>query len=138
MTRDSAPVPRDEATSPVVLSEGGNVDNALWRVVSLRTGMSYLARGTAQGPLRSPQEKYGPYRLEQLDVSTPARRLEVLAALLQSMPAAWRTRWCSSQLCGCLGAANCSGQLAAAGFTRDEWESALRAQGAGSCEGESP
>jgi len=48
-------------------------------------------------------------------------RKEQLNELMMAMPSEDRTRWCSSKICGCLGAANCTGGLLKEGFTFEEW-----------------
>lgn len=61
------------------------------------------------------------------DLSTMAQRAglsreQLLHKMMQEMQPHWRNRWCGGGLCACMGAANCSGQLGAAGFTREEWQ----------------
>jgi len=122
----SAPPLFDAASTPPA--------DTLWQVISLRTGTITLAQGSAQAPYRMPSETYGPYRLEPLDISSAEKRQAVLMELLRAMPASWQSRWCASPLCACMGAANCSGQLAGAGFSQAEWLAAqeLLARAAGS------
>jgi hypothetical protein len=44
-----------------------------------------------------------------------------LDELMKAMPKSWRKRWCRNNICGCMGAANCSGELIRNGFTEDDW-----------------
>lgn len=58
---------------------------------------------------------------------TNARTID-LTTKLEAMPKEWRTRWCTypdNGGCGCMGCANYSGGLLAAGFTLDEWRAAM-------------
>jgi len=48
--------------------------------------------------------------------------MTALDELMNEMPKEWRDYWCSSQTCACMGGTNCSGGLAAKGFTREDWE----------------
>jgi hypothetical protein len=70
-----------------------------------------------------------------MGVKLPMRYLEIAGSrqeqldfVMQQMPEYWRTRWCGGGMCGCMGAANCSGQVAALGFSHDEWQIWLQAQ----------
>lgn len=43
--------------------------------------------------------------------------------IMKKMPASWRYSWCNQGLaCQCIGAANCSGGAAMAGFNKKDWE----------------
>lgn len=53
------------------------------------------------------------------------KREEILQQKLSEMPVPWRVFWCEAQMCACMGCANRSGGLTAAGFTKEEWEQAL-------------
>jgi len=41
---------------------------------------------------------------------------------MSAMPMDWRYRWCESGACGCLGCANASGGVGAAGYSKQDWE----------------
>jgi len=41
---------------------------------------------------------------------------------MMAMPESWRLNWCNGGICGCVGAANCSGGLTGNGFTKEDWE----------------
>jgi len=42
---------------------------------------------------------------------------------MKKMPVSWRYNWCERGLdCECVGAANCAGGTAKAGFNRKDWE----------------
>lgn len=45
-----------------------------------------------------------------------------LNEVMLSMPISWRGRWCSNEVCGCRGGANCSGGLMRKGVTKEEWQ----------------
>ena len=47
--------------------------------------------------------------------------MDKLSELMQNMPEQWRKRWCNSQTCACMGCANISGGLMAAGFTKEDY-----------------
>lgn len=47
--------------------------------------------------------------------------MDKLNELMQNMPEPWRKRWCNSQTCACMGCANISGGLRAAGFTKEDY-----------------
>lgn len=49
-------------------------------------------------------------------------RLDQIAVLMSELNPDAQGRWCESEYCYCLGAANCSGQLTGLGYTRAEWE----------------
>lgn len=58
-------------------------------------------------------------------------RVNELHVAIQQIYPEWRYRWCGPEVdepaqdwhaCACMGAANCSGGLGRAGFTRAEWE----------------
>ena len=42
-------------------------------------------------------------------------------AAMNSMPPEWKSRWCNSHMCACLGCANKSGGLTAKGYTYQDW-----------------
>lgn len=43
--------------------------------------------------------------------------------IMRQMPASWRYSWCSKGIaCECIGAANCAGGAAKAGFNKKDWE----------------
>ncbi|MFA6199070.1 MAG: hypothetical protein WC679_01525 [Bacteroidales bacterium] len=42
---------------------------------------------------------------------------------MAEMPEEWRYRWCENGICGCIGAANCSGGLSEKGFTKEDHQS---------------
>jgi hypothetical protein len=42
--------------------------------------------------------------------------------IMENMPQAWRKRWCTTELCACLGCANGAGGLPSIGITREQWE----------------
>lgn len=41
---------------------------------------------------------------------------------MNTLPLDWKYRWCESDVCACLGAANCSGGLIKNGFTKEQWQ----------------
>jgi hypothetical protein len=41
--------------------------------------------------------------------------------LLKDIPEESKIRWCSSQMCACAGAANCSGKLSSHAYTKKDW-----------------
>lgn len=49
---------------------------------------------------------------------------EEIKQKLREMPEEWRNNWCSSNMCACSGAANCSGGLGGK-CTKEEWKEAL-------------
>lgn len=53
--------------------------------------------------------------------ATPTVKAETIDECMAAMPEAWRNRWCGGGICACMGAANCSGRLAAKGFTQEDW-----------------
>lgn len=54
-------------------------------------------------------------------------RYEYVDGLMNSMPAAWRYRWCTGGICACMGGANCSGMLTANGVSEAEWQAWVNA-----------
>lgn len=42
--------------------------------------------------------------------------------IMLAMPSHWRYFWCGADICGCLGCANASGGVRAAGFTQEDWQ----------------
>lgn len=42
-------------------------------------------------------------------------------AAMNSMPPGWKSRWCNSHMCACLGCANKAGGLTAKGYTYQDW-----------------
>lgn len=44
----------------------------------------------------------------------------ILNVLMEAMPVSWRYRWCEGEMCACLGAANCSGQISKF-YSKEEW-----------------
>jgi hypothetical protein len=41
--------------------------------------------------------------------------------LMAIMPEKWRERWCSAEVCGCMGCVNGSGHLESYGHTKEDW-----------------
>lgn len=42
-------------------------------------------------------------------------------AAMNSMPPEWKSRWCNSHMCACMGCANKAGGLTAKGYTYQDW-----------------
>lgn len=42
-------------------------------------------------------------------------------AAMNSMPPGWKSRWCNSHMCACMGCANKAGGLTAKGYTYEDW-----------------
>lgn len=42
--------------------------------------------------------------------------------IMMAMYPEWRYRWCNGGWCACMGAANCSGNAASQGVTKEQWE----------------
>lgn len=42
-------------------------------------------------------------------------------AVMNFMPLEWKSRWCNSHMCACMGCANKSGGLTAKGYTYEDW-----------------
>ena len=42
-------------------------------------------------------------------------------AVMNSMPPKWKSRWCNSHMCACMGCVNKSGGLTAKGYTYQDW-----------------
>lgn len=47
---------------------------------------------------------------------------EQVDAAMMAVNAHWRYRWCDAGVCGCMGAANCSGQVTRHGVTKEDWQ----------------
>ena len=45
---------------------------------------------------------------------------ETIDEAMQRLPTSWRYSWCENRICGCMGAANCSGRLGGR-FTKAQW-----------------
>jgi hypothetical protein len=43
-------------------------------------------------------------------------------SIMMGMYPEWRYRWCNGGWCACMGAANCSGNAASQGVTKEQWE----------------
>jgi hypothetical protein len=59
----------------------------------------------------------------------PTERALLLDDIMNSLPGDWQLRWCSSNLCACMGGSNCSGGLWKYGYTREEWQKWLEDRG---------
>ena len=46
---------------------------------------------------------------------------ETIDEAMKRLPSDWQYRWCENQICGCMGAANCSGRLGGR-FTKAQWQ----------------
>ena len=46
---------------------------------------------------------------------------ETIDQAMERVPLEWRYSWCENKICGCMGAANCSGRMGGR-FTKAEWE----------------
>jgi len=40
---------------------------------------------------------------------------------MMSIPSGWKSRWCNSHMCACMGCANKAGGLTAKGYTYQDW-----------------
>lgn len=45
-----------------------------------------------------------------------------LDKLMNDMPEDWRSRWCGSEVCACMGCANVSGGIALKGYSKADWQ----------------
>lgn len=59
-------------------------------------------------------------KMKALNTRIPKEN-ETIDEAMQHVPSNWRYGWCENKICGCMGAANCSGRLGGR-FTKAEWQ----------------